>query len=149
MVEHHPRSNGHSGYTLGKLLLLAFNLFTNFSLLPLQFVSACGFLVAIAGLLTGAYYLVQYLFSNIVVPGFASTIIAVLVLGGTQLLALGIMGEYLGRLQLNVNRKPQYVERQVLGPLAVQPEVPGKGTGADAADDWDSQPQIKRLRGRG
>ena len=46
-------------------------------------------------------------------PGFASTIIAVLILGGTQLLALGVIGEYLGRLHLNVNRKPQYVIRHL------------------------------------
>ena len=47
-------------------------------------------------------------------PGYASTIIAILVLGGIQLLALGIMGEYLGRLHMNVNRKPQYSIRHVL-----------------------------------
>lgn len=114
-VEHHPRSTGRSGYALGKLLLLGLNLFTNFSLLPLQVVSLSGFLVAVCGLLLSLYYLVQYFLSNIVVPGYASSIIAILVLGGLQLLALGIIGEYLGRLHLNVNRKPQYIERQVLG----------------------------------
>jgi undecaprenyl-phosphate 4-deoxy-4-formamido-L-arabinose transferase len=118
VVEHHRRTIGNSGYSLSKLLLLAFNLFTNFSLLPLQLASAVGFCAAILGFLTGTYYLFQYLFANIAVPGYASTIIAILVLGGTQLLALGIMGEYLGRLHLNVNRKPQYVERQVLAPEA-------------------------------
>ena len=113
-VEHHPRANGRSGYSLAKLLLLAFNLFTNFSLLPLQVVSGCGLFAAGSGFLACIYYLVQYLFHNITVPGYASTIIAVLVLGGMQLLALGILGEYVGRMHLNVNRKPQYVERCVL-----------------------------------
>jgi undecaprenyl-phosphate 4-deoxy-4-formamido-L-arabinose transferase len=122
-VEHHPRATGKSGYSISKLLLLAFNLFTNFSLIPLQLVSACGFSVAITGFLVGLYYLCQYLFSNIAVPGYASTIIAVLVLGGTQLLALGIMGEYLGRLHLNVNHKPQYTERCVLGPSVLLQQV--------------------------
>lgn len=88
IVEHHPRSVGGSGYSFSKLLLLALNLVTNFSLLPLQLVSACGFLLAIVGLLTGVYYLTQYWLSNIAVPGYASMIIAILVLGGTQLLAL-------------------------------------------------------------
>jgi hypothetical protein len=55
---------------------------------------------------------------GITVPGYASTIIAILVLGGVQLLAVGIMGEYLGRLHLNVNCKPQYVERRVAGQSA-------------------------------
>jgi undecaprenyl-phosphate 4-deoxy-4-formamido-L-arabinose transferase len=113
-VEHHPRANGRSGYSLAKLLLLAFNLFTNFSLLPLQLVSGCGLFAAGSGFLAGVYYLVQSFFHNVTVPGYASTIIAVLVLGGMQLLALGILGEYMGRLHLNVNRKPQYVERHVL-----------------------------------
>jgi glycosyltransferase involved in cell wall biosynthesis len=111
-VEHHSRAEGKSNYSISKLLVLALNLYTNFSLLPLQIVSGMGLLTACSGFLLGAFYLIQYLVSNILVPGFASTIIAVLILGGAQLLALGVIGEYLGRLHLNVNRKPQYVVRQ-------------------------------------
>jgi undecaprenyl-phosphate 4-deoxy-4-formamido-L-arabinose transferase len=117
-VEHRERVAGRSGYSVPKLLLLALNLFTNFSLLPLQMVSICGFLAALGGFGLGLFYLGQFLLANIAVPGFASTIIAILVLGGAQMLALGIIGEYLGRLHLNVNRKPQYTERSVLGPSA-------------------------------
>lgn len=117
-VEHHPRPVGRSSYSLSKLIVLALNLFTNYSLLPLQVVSLCGFLAAFGGILGAGYFLSQYLLSNITVPGYASTIIALLVLGGVQLLALGIIGEYLGRLHLNVNRKPQYVERKVLPRLS-------------------------------
>jgi undecaprenyl-phosphate 4-deoxy-4-formamido-L-arabinose transferase len=112
-VDHQPRGDGRSGYTLTKLVALALNLFTNFSVLPLQIASATGFLAAAAGLAVGAYYLVEYLLSNIAVPGYASTIVAVLVLGGLQLLSLGMIGEYVGRLHLNMNRKPQYTVRQV------------------------------------
>jgi polyisoprenyl-phosphate glycosyltransferase len=114
-VAHHPRLEGRSGYSLGKLLGLGLNLFTNFSLLPLQLVSACGFLAAAGGFSLALYYLIQYLLSNIAVPGYASITIAILIVGGTQLLALGIIGEYLGRLHMNVNHKPQYVVRHVLG----------------------------------
>lgn len=121
-VEHHARAIGRSGYSLRRLLLLALNLYTNFSLLPLQVVSVLGFLAALSGFTVGLVYLVLYLTSSIVVPGFASTIIAILILGGVQLLALGVMGEYLGRLHLNVNRKPQYIARTVL-----------RGTGAAIA----------------
>lgn len=110
-VEHHPRAQGQSGYSLGKLLGLALNLYTNFSLIPLQIVSGLGFITATSGFLVGIYYLFQFFASSIAVPGFASTIIAILILGGAQLLALGVIGEYLGRLHLNVNRKPQYVIR--------------------------------------
>lgn len=114
MIEHHQRSGGRSQYSLGKLAVLALNMFTNFSLLPLQVMSVGGFLVAMSGFGTAFYYLLQYFVIGIPVPGFASIIIAVLVLGGLQMLALGISGEYLGRLHLNVSRKPQYTERHVL-----------------------------------
>lgn len=112
-VAHHARAQGQSGYSLRKLMGLALNLYTNFSLIPLQIVSGLGVVTAASGFLVGIYYLFQFLASNIAVPGFASTIIAILILGGAQLLALGVIGEYLGRLHLNVNRKPQYVIRHM------------------------------------
>jgi undecaprenyl-phosphate 4-deoxy-4-formamido-L-arabinose transferase len=114
VVDHEPRQEGRSGYSLWKLLTLALNLFTNFSLVPLQMVSLLGLGTAACGALVGLYYLIAFLLGRIEVPGYASTIVAILMLGGCQLLALGIIGEYLGRLHLNVNRKPQYTERQVL-----------------------------------
>jgi len=114
-VEHHARAEGKSNYSISKLMVLSLNLYTNFSLLPLQIVSGMGFLTAGSGFLLGLYYLLQHLVSDISVPGYASTIIAVLILGGVQLLALGVIGEYVGRLHLNVNRKPQYVVRQYQG----------------------------------
>ena len=124
-VELVPRHAGRSGYNLRKLVLLALNLFTSFSLLPLQIVSGCGFLVSASGFLLAFYYLTHALLARIAVPGYASIIIALLIIGGTQLLALGIMGEYLGRLHLNVNRKPQYRVRTALGRAGV--ECPADG----------------------
>jgi polyisoprenyl-phosphate glycosyltransferase len=127
-VDHRARAVGRSGYSLRKLVVLAFNLFTNFSLIPLQIVSLVGILAAFAGLATGAYYLALYAFSRITVPGYASIIVAVLVLGGLQLLALGIHGEYLGRLHLNINHKPQYVVRTFCGSrLALVGQVKREG----------------------
>jgi polyisoprenyl-phosphate glycosyltransferase len=113
-VTHQARAMGRSGYGFGKLLTLSLNLFTNFSLLPLQAVSLCGVGAAIVGFLLGLYYFHQHLTSSITVPGYASTIVSILVLGGLQLLGLGIMGEYVGRLHLNVNRKPQYSIRYIV-----------------------------------
>ena len=111
---HEPRQDGRSGYSLRRLVLLAMNLFANFSLLPLQLVSLLGLVFSLVGFVLGSYYLVMYFLDQLVVPGYASTIVAILVLGGTQLLALGVIGEYLGRLHLNVNRKPQYTVRQTM-----------------------------------
>ena len=113
-VNHRKSATGRSRYSFRKLVVLAFNMLTNFSLIPLQIMSAVGVIVAGGGFFTALYYLYQHLSSGIPVPGFASIIVSVLVLGGLQLLALGIMGEYLGRLHLNVNRKPQYTVRQTL-----------------------------------
>jgi undecaprenyl-phosphate 4-deoxy-4-formamido-L-arabinose transferase len=118
LVEHQPRMQGRSGYSLTKLVVLALNLGTNFSLLPLQMVSLLGLLTACFGLTLAAVFLVLYFMGRIDVLGYASTIVSILVLGGIQLLSLGIMGEYLGRIHLNINRKPQYVERHVFGPGA-------------------------------
>lgn len=123
-VPHHERADGQSGYTMAKLVTLAMNVFTNFSLLPLQAVSLVGTVAACGGLGLGGWYLLTALLTGIEVPGYASIIVAVLVLGGLQLLSLGIMGEYLGRLHLNVNRKPQYTIRQIT-PTAEKPEQPG------------------------
>jgi polyisoprenyl-phosphate glycosyltransferase len=113
-VEHHARAVGGSGYDARKLILLALNLFTNFSLLPLRVVSWCGLALSGIGFFLALFYIIQYFRSQIIVPGYASIMIALLVVGGTQLLALGIIGEYLGRLHLNVNRKPQYTVRAML-----------------------------------
>lgn len=116
-VPHHQRTAGRSGYTLSKLVVLAMNMFTNFSLIPLQLVSACGIFASAVGMLLGLYYLILALFSKIFVPGYASIIVAVLVMGGLQLFSLGIIGEYIGRLHLNVNRKPQYTIRSRCGEI--------------------------------
>ena len=112
-VEHHPRQSGRSGYSLLKLAVLALNLLTNFSLLPLQVVSLLGLGTAGGGIALAAYYAILSLAGQISVPGYASIIVTVLVLGGTQLLALGILGEYIGRIHLNMNRKPQYTIREM------------------------------------
>ena len=113
-VDHQPRKAGQTGYSIRKLVVLALNLFANFSLLPLQLTSLLGVGVAAGGICVALIYLVMALQDNITVPGYASTIVAILFLGGVQLLALGIIGEYLGRLHMNVNRKPQYSVRNVL-----------------------------------
>lgn len=114
-VEHVARKDGRSGYNLSKLILLSFNLLTNFSLLPLQLSTFLGLLSAVVGFGIGAYYIWTALMNRIAVPGYASIITAVLFLGGVQLFAIGIIGEYVGRLHLNVSRKPQYRVRNKLG----------------------------------
>jgi undecaprenyl-phosphate 4-deoxy-4-formamido-L-arabinose transferase len=114
VVEHRERQQGRSGYDLRKLVLLSINLLTNFSILPLQVSTLLGLFSALVGFGIGAVYLWYALIHGIAVPGYASTITAVLFLGGVQLFAIGIIGEYVGRLHLNVNRKPQFRVRKRL-----------------------------------
>jgi undecaprenyl-phosphate 4-deoxy-4-formamido-L-arabinose transferase len=113
-VEHAKRQHGKSGYNLRKLILLSLNMLTNFSILPLQIATLLGLCSALVGFNVGAVYLGRALLHHIAVPGYASLITAVLFFGGVQLLAIGIIGEYVGRLHLNVNRKPQFRVRQKL-----------------------------------
>lgn len=114
VVRHEPRSNGGSGYSLRKLMTLSLNVLTNFSIIPLQIVSLLGFIFALTGFSLGTYYLAMWLLGRITVSGYASLIVSILVLGGVQLLSLGMIGEYLGRIHLNLNRKPQFIVRQQL-----------------------------------
>jgi len=114
-VRHAARGEGKSGYSISRLLLLCLNMLTNFSLAPLQIVSWLGMVAASFGFLLGVFLVTLTLLGITRVPGYASTVVLIVTLGGIQLLALGIIGEYLGRIHLNINRKPQYVEREVLG----------------------------------
>lgn len=124
-VEHHARLQGRSGYSIRKLVELAFNLCANFSLIPLRLVSILGFMTAGCGFMASFYYFIQYIWNNISIPGYSSTIIAILILGGAQLLALGVIGEYIGRTHLNVNRKPQYLIRNIIHQEITQDSTPG------------------------
>lgn len=114
-VKHEPRLEGRSGYTVRKLVVLAINMFTNFSLVPLQAVSILGICFALCGFAFGIFYMIAWFSRNIIVPGYASQIVSILVLGGVQLLSIGVIGEYIGRIHLNLNRKPQFIIREQLG----------------------------------
>ncbi|MDA8698001.1 glycosyltransferase family 2 protein [Rhodopirellula sp.] len=111
-IPHHARSTGRSGYTISKLIGLALNVFTNFSILPLQIVSWLGVATFMVGTSLGCWFLFAAIFSFTTVPGFASIIVAVLILGGIQMLSLGAIGEYLGRIHINANGKPQFTIRE-------------------------------------
>ena len=125
-VEHCTRTHGASTYSMGKRVVQMASFFSNFSMMPLQQIMALGFITAFAGFALGAYYLFLRLTGQIVVLGFASTIIAILVIGGIQLLSLGVMGEYVGRIHMNVNRRPQYRERIVLDAATRTSARPGE-----------------------
>lgn len=111
-VEHALRERGKSKYNVIKLFRLAFNAITSFSTFPLRLATYLGLLSAGIGLIYGFYFLYKKIFLGIPVLGYASIIIAVLFIGGVQLLILGIIGEYLGRVYQEVQARPIYVLRE-------------------------------------
>jgi glycosyltransferase involved in cell wall biosynthesis len=119
-VQHLPRRHGGSNYTLRRLVRLWLNMFVNFSVMPLRLATFIGFLLGGCGLAGTLWVVLEALFYQ-QPAGWASISVAVLLLSGVQLTMLGLMGEYLGRLYLTANRKPQSIVRQVLKSDAAEP----------------------------
>jgi glycosyltransferase involved in cell wall biosynthesis len=112
LVGHLPRATGSSNYTVRRLLRLWMNMFVNFSVMPLRISTVTGFALSAFGAVAMAVAIAEALFSS-PPPGWASLMAAVLLLSGVQLMILGIIGEYLGRLYLTANQRPQSVVKEV------------------------------------
>lgn len=111
-VEHQARPVGTSGYTLTKLVKLWVNMFTSFSILPLRVATVLGLVVAGLGVVLSVVFAVERVRHPELPLGWASLVISVMLLAGVQLFALGMLGEYLGRLFLKVGGEPQFVVRE-------------------------------------
>ena len=112
VVRHAFRREGRSGYTLGKILKLAFNMITNFSAFPIRLGSLAGVVFSFLGFMLGIYFFIKAFVTNIPVTGYASLIVAITIFSGAQLLTIGIIGEYIARVHLNINRQPQYMIKE-------------------------------------
>lgn len=112
-VAHIARAEGRSNYTLRRLIRLWLNMFLNFSVMPLRLSAMLGMAMAGFGGLFGIAVLIEALISE-TPPGYASLMAILLLVSGVQLVGLGMIGEYLGRLYLSANRKPQSVVRSVV-----------------------------------
>ncbi len=109
-VVHRARLDGVSGYTFLKLVSLWMNGFTAFSVKPLRIASFLGFASALFGLGLGVWVVFKKLFVNPDVPaGYSSLMSVILFVGGVLMLILGLIGEYIGRIYICLNRSPQYV----------------------------------------
>lgn len=111
-VEHSSRQEGRSGYTLKKLILLWLNMFTNFSILPLRMSVILGLIFAAVGLILGISTAVEKFLNPDIPIGYASLFVSFSIFGGIQLIMLGMVGEYIGRIFLSLNKKPQYTIRK-------------------------------------
>ncbi len=112
-VAHEGRSSGHSRYSPFRLLRLALDLMTGFSLFPIQVVSLAGIGIALLGLGFGVFLLVRRLFVGPEVEGVFTLFAILFVFVGLQILALGLIGEYVGRIYLEVRRRPRYVVQAI------------------------------------
>lgn len=122
-VRHDARRAGRSGYTLRRLVRLWLSAWLNFSLLPLRGATMVGLLTAIAGLAAFAVVVWLWLIDRGPAYGWGWVMATVLVFSGTQLVMLGLIGEYLGRMFLTVNQRPQAVVREVVTSRSEGPDV--------------------------
>lgn len=108
-VDHHDRFAGNSAYSLRKSISLWLKMATSFSIVPLRLTSFAGLCFAGLGFVLAMAFVVQKFTIDRMPDGWSSLMVAILVLGGVQLLALGMLGEYLGRVLLTLNSRPQFV----------------------------------------
>jgi undecaprenyl-phosphate 4-deoxy-4-formamido-L-arabinose transferase len=113
-VHHHTRHEGVTTHTFWKQANLFLTLATNFSIIPLRFISIVGTMCAFLSFLLGFYFFAVYFLKGIVVVGWTALALINLFIGGMVMISLGIMGEYIGRILMNVNQSPQYVVKQTL-----------------------------------
>lgn len=108
------RQAGESKYTLKKMLALAFDGITSFSVRPIRMLSVIGVLTLLVAVCMGIYTLARHFTGN-TVSGWSSLMISIWFLGGLNLLALGVVGEYIGRIYSEVKQRPRYIVEETLG----------------------------------
>ena len=117
-TNHRSRLEGTSGYSFWRLLGLWLNGFTAFSVKPLEFSTILGVVFAIAGFIYAIVIVVQRIIGDITVAGWSSIIALMLIIGGSILMMLGLIGEYIGRIYICINDSPQYVIKEIAGKSA-------------------------------
>ena len=108
VVEHHPRQHGESGYSFRKLVGHALTMVTSYSTMPLRVATLTGFALVLVGAVVSTYVIVGRLLGYVTEPGFTSLISLFSIIGGAQLLALGIIGEYLATIFMRSLGMPAY-----------------------------------------
>ncbi len=107
------RVAGESKYPLKKMLALAFNGISSFSVKPISLILGVGMAIILASVIAAVYAFISY-FTGHVVPGWTSLILSIWFLGGLQLLAIGLVGQYIGKIYIEVKHRPRYNIEKVL-----------------------------------
>ena len=108
-IEHNDRLTGNSGYSFKKLFSLWLKVFTNSSIFPLRMASVTGFIITLISLLLAILLIILKINNPDIQQGWTSIATFIFFFSGVQLLALGIIGEYIGRIFISLNQKPQFV----------------------------------------
>lgn len=108
-VEHGKRFAGTTKYSFWRLIKLALNTSTSFSVIPLQIATIAGLIIAALSLLFGGYILFRKIFYDFGVVGYASIMFAIMFFGALQLIVMGLMGEYIGRIYSEAQARPLYL----------------------------------------
>jgi hypothetical protein len=124
------RFAGESKYPLRKLAALAFQGVTSLSAAPLRLITTLGLLVCAGSFALVVWALWIRLFTDQIVPGWASTVVPIYFLGGVQLLCIGVIGEYLAKIYLEVKGRPRFVIERVIEGGRSAPQGPGATQGA-------------------
>ena len=111
--ERHERFAGESKYPLKKMLAFATDGITSFSIKPIRLITTCGILIFAISLVMLLYFLIVH-FMGRTVAGWTSMIVSIWAIGGLQLLAIGIVGEYIGKIYLETKERPKYIIETVL-----------------------------------
>ena len=115
-IVHYDRGRrfaGESKYPLRKMLSFAFDGITSFSVVPLRFVTAFGMALFVLSILLSGWVVTSVIRGN-VVPGWASTVLPVYILGGLQLVGIGLVGEYIGKIYKEVKARPRFIKEEEL-----------------------------------
>lgn len=109
-----PRTAGESKYPLRKMLSLAWNGITSFSTVPLRLVFYSGLIISMLSFLSGIVIILLRLFTETTIPGWTSIIVPMCFLGGIQLISIGIIGEYIGKIYIETKARPRFhIEKEV------------------------------------
>ncbi|MCC6415595.1 MAG: glycosyltransferase, partial [Opitutaceae bacterium] len=116
LYDRKERAAGEPGQSFTRLVRYAFDGIFSFSRLPLRLLTVCGLFIAGVGFAVGLFFIVRRLMGiEIAQMGFTTLVTLVLVLGGVQLIGIGVLGEYLGRVYDEVKRRPNYIVKQRIG----------------------------------
>jgi glycosyltransferase involved in cell wall biosynthesis len=114
-VAHDERLSGKTKYTPLKLISLWLDMVISFTDVPLRIAMLLGTVFGIIGLLMAIVYFICFFVYRFTVPGFTTTIILITIFAGVQLLCLGIIGEYIGRMNIQTKKRPDYIIREKKG----------------------------------